>query len=73
MTIAGSQSSGSYLGSPRCASMAVGVVWGSFLKASLIDEISYIVVSVADGRLEHRLYSTRSKATPSDAKPKRSG
>ena len=26
-----------------------GIVWGSFLKASLIDEISHIVVPVADG------------------------
>ena len=28
-----------------------GVVWGSFLKASLIDEISHIVVPVADGSI----------------------
>src|SRR3954470_23890314 len=26
-----------------------GIVWGSFLKASLIDEISHIIVPVADG------------------------
>jgi 2,5-diamino-6-(ribosylamino)-4(3H)-pyrimidinone 5'-phosphate reductase len=26
-----------------------GKVWGSFLKADLIDEISYIIVPVADG------------------------
>lgn len=28
-----------------------GIVWGSFLKASLIDEISHIVVPVADGSI----------------------
>jgi 2,5-diamino-6-(ribosylamino)-4(3H)-pyrimidinone 5'-phosphate reductase len=28
-----------------------GIVWGSFLKASLIDEISHIVVPVADGSM----------------------
>ena len=28
-----------------------GVVWGSFLEASLIDEISHIVVPVADGSI----------------------
>ena len=28
-----------------------GIVWGSFLKASLIDEISQIVVPVADGSI----------------------
>jgi 2,5-diamino-6-(ribosylamino)-4(3H)-pyrimidinone 5'-phosphate reductase len=28
-----------------------GLVWGSFLKASLIDEISHIVVPIADGSI----------------------
>jgi len=28
-----------------------GIVWGSFLKASLIDEISHIVVPIADGSI----------------------
>lgn len=28
-----------------------GIVWGSFLKASLIDEISHLVVPVADGSI----------------------
>jgi riboflavin biosynthesis pyrimidine reductase len=28
-----------------------GIVWGSFLKASVIDEISHIVVPVADGSI----------------------
>ena len=28
-----------------------GIVWGSFLKASLIDEISHLIVSVADGSI----------------------
>jgi len=28
-----------------------GAMWGSFLKASLIDEISHVVVPVADGSL----------------------